>query len=294
MKKLLIFWVLAVGFTFSRSNTADSLFQAGNWKAAIAAYEAYHTSSPADRPAFQWNRIGQCYFQLQDWPNAISAYAKSIQFNSTNASVMYNLACAYARNAQRDSALTWLDRSADAGFTQYQNMPADEDLLGIRDDLRFPDIVQKVKKNAEPCAFQPEAQQFDFWIGHWKVYNPQGQRAGTSDIEQILGECVIQENWTDYFGNKGKSFNFYNSPERSWQQTWVDDKGSVTEFIDGKYEDGVMRFRSSRPVSFNGKTIIRRLAFFQVSATEVRQLGERSEDNGQSWLIEYDFRYIRE
>lgn len=139
-----------------------------------------------------------------------------------------------------------------------------------------------------------ESQQFNFWIGEWKVYNQQGQQSGTSKIEQILNECVILENWTDYFGNKGKSFNFYNSETKQWQQTWVDDKGSVTEFINGKYIDNAMRFQSSRPIMSNGKKGIRRLTFFKISDNEVRQFGEVSTDKGKTWKTEYDLKYIRE
>jgi hypothetical protein len=279
----------------AQNNNADSLFNAGNWQSAIRAYESRLQLEPANRPGFQWNRIGQSYFNLQDWKNAIQAYGKAVSYNN-NPTVMYNLACAYARDAQKDSAIAWLGRASNAGFSQYQNMPVDEDLQFIKADARFGPIVDQVKKNAVPCSFQPESQQFDFWIGHWKVFNQQGQQAGTSVVEQILGECVILENWTDFFGNAGKSFNFYNAPDQMWQQTWVDDKGSVTEFIEGKYEDGAMRFATSRPVisPVTGKHAIRRLTFLNMGPNEVRQLGERSDDAGQTWQTEYDFKYIRE
>jgi Tetratricopeptide repeat len=288
---LLAFFVSAQ----AQNDHADSLFIAGNWQAAIHAYENRLQSEPNNRPGFQWNRIGQSYFNLKNWKNAIQAYGKAVSYNN-NPTVMYNLACAYARDAQKDSAIAWLGRAANSGFSQFRNMPNDEDLQFVKDDTRFGPIVEQVKKNALPCAFQPESQQFDFWIGRWNVFNPQGQQAGTSVIEQILGECVILENWTDFFGSSGKSFNFYNSADRMWQQTWVDDKGNVTEFIEGAYTDGAMRFQSSRPVisPATGKQAIRRLTFFNIGPAEVRQLGERSDDAGQTWQTEYDFKYIRQ
>ena len=145
-----------------------------------------------------------------------------------------------------------------------------------------------------PCSVQAESKQFNFWIGDWNVYNTQGQLSGTSKIEQILNECVILENWTDVFGNKGKSFNFYNTDNKQWQQTWVDDKGSVTEFINGIYSSDAMHFQSSRPIISNGKIAIRRLTFFNVNDNEVRQLGEISSDNEKTWTTEYDLKYLRD
>ncbi len=290
----MLFTCLSISISgFSQSN-ADSLFKAGNWKEAIKAYEAKLKADPTNFPGQQWRKIGESYYHLKEWDNAIAAYKKAIAING-NTTIMYNLACTYARGMEKDSALAWLDQCAIGGFTQFESTPKDEDLQLIKDDSRFQPIIDKMKKNALPCSFQPESQQFNFWIGHWKVFNPQGQQAGTSVIEQILGECVIFENWADFFGNKGKSFNFYNSSDKIWQQTWVDDKGTSTEFINGKYENGAMRFSSSRPGidPQTGKKIFRRLTFFNVSSTEVRQLGERSDDEGKTWQVEYDLKYIR-
>lgn len=273
---------------------ADSLFNAKQWENAITAYNNHLQTNPKDKPGFQWNRIGQCYYNLQQFAPSVEAYKKSVAY-SGNAVVMYNIACLYnSKLSQKDSAVTWLDKAVTAGYTQYQSTLEDDDLKNLHEDTSFKIILEKMKKSFSPCSFQPESQQFNFWIGEWKVYNLQGQQSGTSKIEQILNECVIQENWTDFFGNKGKSFNFYNSETKQWQQTWVDDKGSVTEFINGKFIDNAMRFQSSRSITNNGKKGVRRLTFFNVNSNEVRQLGEISYDKGKTWTTEYDLKYIRE
>ncbi|MDB5227601.1 MAG: repeat-containing protein [Bacteroidota bacterium] len=273
-------------------NVADSLYKVQQWEKAAAAYEKILQSNPKDRPGYQLNRLGQSYFNLQQYNKAIEAYKKAVLING-NPTVMYNIACAYNKISKKDSALVWLNKSADAGFTQYDGTMQDEDLKSLHADPDFKMITEKIKKNLMPCAYIPEAHQFDFWIGDWKVYNPQGQQAGVSHIEQILGECVIFENWIDYLGGKGKSINTYNTSEKYWQQTWVDDKGAITEFINGSYTNDAMRFADSRAQSLNGKNIQRRLTFFNTNADEVRQLGEKSNDLGKTWQTEYDFKYIR-
>lgn len=271
---------------------ADSLFQAQQWEQAARAYDSYLRSHPDEMPGQRLNRIGQCYLNLGQSDKAIEAYKKAIPYTN-NPMIMYNVACAYSRLSQKDSALAWLERSADAGFTLYDATSKDEDLSSLHGDARFNTICGKIRKNLMPCSAQAESHQFDFWIGDWKVYNPQGQQVGNSKIEQILGECVILENWTDYYGNQGKSINVYNPSTNKWQQTWVDDKGMVTEYINGAYKDSAMIFPDSRPQKINGKERLHRLSFFKISADEVRQLGEISDDAGMTWKTGYDLKYIR-
>lgn len=294
--KISILLLGAVIFTkniHAQSGFADSLFNNKQWKEAAKAYEAYFEKNPKQKPGVQWNKIAQCYMNSEMYTQAIDAYKKSVAY-SGSALVMYNVACLYnAKLAQKDSALIWLDKAISSGYTQVQSTIDDEDLKSLKEDATFKELIVKMKKSFSPCSFQSETQQFNFWIGEWKVYNLQGQQSGSSKIEQILNDCVILENWTDYYGNKGKSFNFYNATNKYWQQTWVDDKGNVTEFINGKYEENAMRFHSSRPVLNGDKTGIRKLTFFNLHDNEVRQLGEISYDDGKSWITEYDLKYIR-
>src|SRR5438874_893753 len=96
-----------------------------------------------------------------------------------------------------------------------------------------------------PCTSDPTYRQFDFWIGEWDVYGKNGKKAGDSRIELILDSCIILENWksANPFKNlyyAGKSFNTYNSLTKQWQQTWVDNVGGTTEFLEGHYEDNKM------------------------------------------------------
>src|SRR4029077_18052907 len=92
-----------------------------------------------------------------------------------------------------------------------------------------------------PCTTNPVYRQFDFWIGDWEVYANNGKKAGDSKIELILDSCVILENWKSANVSQGihyagKSFNTYNSITKEWQQTWVDNSGGTTEFLEGHFE----------------------------------------------------------
>ncbi|HMJ46732.1 MAG TPA: hypothetical protein VK498_05350 [Ferruginibacter sp.] len=149
-----------------------------------------------------------------------------------------------------------------------------------------------------PCRNNPVYRQFDFWIGDWEAFGPKGKKAGDSKISLILDSCIVLEEWTSSgqqngLTYKGKSFNTYNAITGQWQQTWVDNTGGSTEYLEGKFETGKIIF-NTRPFALKKDTMaIRKLTFFNLGAEKVRQLGEISKDNGNTWLIEFDLEYRR-
>jgi hypothetical protein len=145
-----------------------------------------------------------------------------------------------------------------------------------------------------PCKTDPLYRQFDFWIGDWEVFAPNGKKTGDSKIEMILDSCIILENWKSVAGvYTGKSFNTYNAVTRQWQQTWVDNFGGTTEYLEGKYENNKMTFLT-KPFDFAKDTIaVRKLTFYNISPERVRQHAEITKDNGVSWKTEYDLEYRR-
>jgi hypothetical protein len=148
-----------------------------------------------------------------------------------------------------------------------------------------------------PCS-KPEFRQFDFWIGEWEAFGIKGQKAGDSKISVILDSCVILEEWTSASQQQGltytgKSFNSFNAGNKQWQQTWVDNTGNTTEFLRGEGSEGKIIYHADKVAGPGGKTFMRRLTFTRLSNDKVRQLGERSDDEGKTWTVEYDLEYRR-
>src|SRR4051794_18309792 len=79
---------------------------------------------------------------------------------------------------------------------------------------------------ARPCQ-SSEHRQFDFWVGHWDVFGPAGRKGGENPIELIADGCALLEKWTGNGGVPGKSLNIYDSVDRRWHQTWVDNGGTL-------------------------------------------------------------------
>ena len=144
-----------------------------------------------------------------------------------------------------------------------------------------------------PCTTQAEFKQFDFWVGEWdvkKAGDESGPTVGSSKIEKLMDGCAIMENWESR-GFVGKSWNFYDAGQAKWRQIWIDLNGRRAEYA-GVYKDGAMRIEGeASPIS--GPRVKSRMTFFNLSTTKVRQLVERSTDDGQTWTTAADFIYLR-
>ena len=137
----------------------------------------------------------------------------------------------------------------------------------------------------------PEYRQFDFWIGEWNVIDQStGKQAGTSRIEKRLNGCVIYESWTGTDGFLGHSFNMYNRDAKKWQQVWMDSRGQRINFTGDLKADG-MHYEG--PFRSGEKQVLARMKFLKLPEGQVRQLWEQSADNGKSWQVLFDGRYIR-
>jgi hypothetical protein len=145
-----------------------------------------------------------------------------------------------------------------------------------------------------PCAGNPVYRFFDFWIGDWEAFGGNGKKAGDSKIELLLDSCVIFENWISTTqGYMGKSMNTFNTQTGMWQQTWMDNKGGLTEYVNSKWEKDKMILTSRNEKQKDGTYKILRMVFTKLSNDAVRQFGESSADNGKTWKTDFDLEYHR-
>ncbi len=268
---------------------ANAFFQAKDWANAAKAFEAITKKEPANFQA--WNQLGAALFSSGKYDKAAAAYEKAVTLNSNSPITQYNLACGYARLNNKDKAFAVLNKIMSTGFFQPEQISGDADLASLQDDPRFKEILSQAQKAVRPCTASPEYRQFDFWIGEWEVQTASGQPAGKSSVQLILGDCVIFENWSGAFGMNGKSFNIYNATRRQWQQTWVNDRGIITEFA-GEFKDDCMEFLAEQ-AGPDGNKQLRRMTLFNLGPDRVRQLGEVSADEGKTWNVQYDLLYLR-
>jgi len=275
----------------SPTDEANALYQTQKWAEAAKAYEAITKAEPANGRA--WFRLGYSLQQTGMYEQAAAAFQQASEKLQPpiKAFAMYNAGASYAKLNDKDKAFEWLTKALNAGFGRVAALTSDSDLMSLRDDARFKELLALGDRLTKPCLYQAEHKQFDFWVGEWNVQNPQGQQVGTSSIQRIENGCVILENWIGGQGGTGKSLNFYDASLHKWRQTWADSSGGVSEFA-GEYKDGALRFEgeSHTPV---GTKIMRRLTFFNLGPDRVRQFSEASKDDGKTWTVDYDFTYVR-
>ena len=138
-----------------------------------------------------------------------------------------------------------------------------------------------------------EHRQFDFWVGRWEVFVPSGKKAGENRIEVIADGCALLEQWTGGGGVTGKSLNIYDTHDRRWHQTWVDNSGMLL-MLTGGFVDRSMVMSTTGPSPTDPKTTLQqRITWTPAADGTVRQLWESSSDDGRTWTVLFDGRYVR-
>jgi hypothetical protein len=138
-----------------------------------------------------------------------------------------------------------------------------------------------------PCG-QPEASQFDFWLGTWDV-EANGQVVGRNVIEKAHGGCTLTENYHATGGAfEGQSFNYFDPGDASWHQVWVDNAGTRLH-LKGGYADRKMVMSGER-VTPKGP-VTDRISWTDNPDGTVRQLWELSPDGGETWQVLFDGLY---
>jgi len=142
-----------------------------------------------------------------------------------------------------------------------------------------------------PCS-SPEAAQFDFWVGEWKV-TANDRLAGHNRITKILGGCVLLEEYRgERGGYEGKSFNYYDPTDGMWHQVWVDN-GGLRLHLAGRFAGGKMVLSGERRGK-DGAPVTDRITWSANDDGTVRQHWETSGDSGASWKTAFDGRYEKE
>ena len=270
---------------------AEDAFSRGDYAKSIEIYEAITKANPHD--ANSWERLGLSYQASKKYDLAAASFETALKEGFTPGGGKYNLACAYARLGRTDDSIRLLTELVDQRWPVAAQMAADNDLESLHSDSRFAPLAERAKFIREPCRDaknNPEFRQLDFWVGEWNVFSGD-QKGGESNVQLILKDCVVFENWTSALGGADKSFNKYDPANKNWQQYWVADNGSTTLYT-GHLEDGEMRYHAELPAA-NGGKLLQNLTFSKLGPDKVRQFQQFSTDDGKTWKTDYDFVYVR-
>ena len=90
--------------------------------------------------------IGARHLVNKDYEKAISNYKLVLLVYPEEKSLLYNLACAYSLNGNKEKALECLAKSVENGFTDVNHIEKDPDLEPIRQTDKYKEIINKLKK----------------------------------------------------------------------------------------------------------------------------------------------------
>lgn len=270
-----------------KMTAANDLFKQQKFQEAATAFGDVIKDEPQNGRA--WYLLAMSLHSLGKYEQAIAAFEKNFAITQ-NPNSIYNIACGYSRMNQTDKAFEWLEKSLNNGIAQFVNLETDADLENIRKDVRFKKMTELAERKKKPCMFSAQARQFDFWVGEWEVFNLAGQKVGTNTIQMFAEGCGVMENWTDTVGGSGKSINYYDASTGKWYQHWIGHGGGALRYA-GNFKENAMRFEGETVAA--GKKTLQKLTFFKLDENTVRQLAEISADDGKTWTVSYDFKYVR-
>lgn len=144
-----------------------------------------------------------------------------------------------------------------------------------------------------PCTEEAH-RRFDFWTGRWVVRAATGALAGHNTIRPVLGQCALHERYTTPGGYEGESLSTFDASRGVWHQTWVDNDGLLLR-LEGGYE-GDRMVMQGETVDAAGTATHHRITWSRIDGDrdEVRQLWESSTDDGQTWSVAFEGRYLRQ
>jgi len=88
--------------------------------------------------------------------------------------------------------------------------------------------IQTIAQTDCPCCTNAH-KQFDFWVGDWGVYDTAGNKVGENSIVKLENGCIINEHWRGAAGGSGRSYNYFNKSDSTWNQVWIDSRGGSLE-----------------------------------------------------------------
>jgi hypothetical protein len=143
-----------------------------------------------------------------------------------------------------------------------------------------------------PCR---EEHAFDFWVGDfdstlWSDPSPSPSIRGHLHNTREYEGCVIVERW-EGASSRGMSMAFYDVNRRVWRMVWNGDDNQSNDF-EGAFRDGAMRFEGW-VLDADGKRLLARNVLENVSADTIRHVYSISTDEGKTWIVKSDGRFLR-
>lgn len=147
---------------------------------------------------------------------------------------------------------------------------------------------------------------FDFFFGSWRTQNHRlvGRLQGSTTWEDFESTCAYcqpvlnglgnideyhTEHWPDF---KAMTLRLFSPETRQWSIFWIPSRTAIIEPpVMGSFSDGVGIFEG--PDTHDGKPIIVRFIWSDITPTSARWEQAFSPDNGQTWEVNWTMTFTR-
>ncbi len=107
----------------------------------------------------------------------------------------------------------------------------------------------------------------------------EGKHQGDNSIVKVEKDCVLTESWTSSTGFTGRSMNYFDPSDSTWNQLWLDGSGTILK-LKGQASEGKMVLNSDLKKGRVGKMFYNQITWSQQEDGTVLQLWEIfGEDN---------------
>jgi hypothetical protein len=115
------------------------------------ARKSFHDAMEKDpQRAEAWNGMGVTYYARGDLDEALAWYKRSLEADPRFGDAYYNMACVYALQAHKDLAFAYLRMAALNHYSERELMDKDPDLVSLRDDAQWKEIVDQMSAESKP------------------------------------------------------------------------------------------------------------------------------------------------
>jgi hypothetical protein len=267
------------------ADPAELAFEQGRWQDAIKEYREILAASPDDRLSLL--RIAQAERALRRYEEALATLEQARTANAPEAMIDLERARNLALLGRKDEALDALDASDHNGVRALELVEQAHEFDSFRNLSRFERVLRNIRARVYPCESEPEARDFDFWIGRWEVREPDGTLVGTDTIEKRDGGCSIVERYEGAGGSSGTSVSFYVPSRGEWRQVWTGSGGTLFD-ITGKLVDGSMKMEGQVEYVDGNRVVAFRGTWTQAADGRVRQRLEEFDLGAQTWIVWFD------
>jgi len=177
MRIFIILGILAVCFT-------NCQFTKGKTKPDTGSFEALANKCELERhQLWEKKEYAQAVVAMKDVYASYQSLDANLKpkYADGMSMLFYNLSCGYALLQQKDSALNYLQKAVHLGYSDYELLIRDSDLIRIRNEQKYIEQVEQLKKTYD----------FEFILKQAKTYKAETQKLPYFSFQLDYAEVLV-------------------------------------------------------------------------------------------------------